>query len=108
MSRQCFVINAASTQAEWRRPMERWNELIETLFEGWDREINDAGALRGIKQKIADAKAEAGRNDYMDDDMEETPEARIEDFQDHLIQALEEHIEEFTDDTTSYERRLTY
>ena len=88
--------------------MERWDELIEALFESWDREINDQGTLRGIKEKIADAKAEAGRDDYMGDDVEETPEARIEDFQEHLIQALEEHIEVFADDTTSYELMLTY
>jgi hypothetical protein len=44
--------------------MERWDELIEALFESWDREINDQGTLRGIKEKNADAKAEAGRDDY--------------------------------------------
>jgi hypothetical protein len=42
----------------------------------------------------ADAKAEAGSDYYMSDDVEETPEGRIEDFHEHLIRALEEHIED--------------
>ena len=89
--------------------MDRWDDLIESLFEEWDREINDQGTLSGIKEKIAAAKAEAGSDYYyMGDDLEETPEARIEGFKEHLIQALEKHLEEFTDNNTSYELMLTY
>jgi hypothetical protein len=43
--------------------MDRWEVLIETLFDDWDREISDQGTLSAIQEKIADAKAEAG-SDY--------------------------------------------
>ena len=88
--------------------MDRWDVLIESLFDDWDREIGDQGTLSEIKKKIADAKTEAGSDYYMSNEVEETSEERIAEFRKHLIQALEEHIEEFTDDTTSYERMLTY
>jgi hypothetical protein len=88
--------------------MRQWDVLIESLFEDWDREISDQGTLSGIKEKIADAKAEAGSDYYMNDDVEETPEARMEDFHEHLITAVEEHLEEFADNRTSYELMLTY
>jgi hypothetical protein len=88
--------------------MDRWDVLIESLFDDWDREISDQGTLSGIKQKIADAKAEAGSDYYAGDDVEETPEERIEEFKEGLIQALEEHIEDFADNTASYELMLTY
>jgi hypothetical protein len=88
--------------------MDRWEVLIESLFEDWDREINDQGTLSGIQEKVADAKAEAGSDYYMGDDEEETPEARMKDFHEHLIRALEEHLEEFADNKTSYELMLTY
>jgi hypothetical protein len=48
--------------------MDRWEVLIESLFEDWDREINDQGTLSGIQEKVADAKAEAGSDYYMGDD----------------------------------------
>jgi hypothetical protein len=98
----------AARRRERKRPMNRWDDLIESMFEEWDREINDQGTLSGIKEKIAAAKAEAGSAYYMVDDVEETLEARVEDFKEHLIQALEKHLEEFTDTKTSYELMLTY
>jgi MFS family permease len=94
--------------AERRHPMDRWDVLIESLFDDWDREISDQGTLSGIKEKIADAKAEAGSDYYMGDDAEETSEERMDDFQEHLIEALEKHLEEFADNKTSYELMLTY
>jgi hypothetical protein len=88
--------------------MDRWDVLIESLFDDWDREISDQRTLSGIKEKIADAKAEAGSDYYMGDDVEETSEERMDDFQEHLIEALEKHLEEFADNKTSYELMLTY
>jgi hypothetical protein len=41
-------------------------------------------------------------------DEEETPEERMEDFHEHLIRAVEEHLEEFTDNKTPHELMLTY
>jgi hypothetical protein len=88
--------------------MDRWDVLIESLFDDWDREIGDQGTLSEIKKKIAEAKAEAGSDYYMRDDEEEAPEERMEDFHEHLIQAVERHLEEFPDNKTSYELMLTY
>ena len=87
--------------------MDRWDDLIESLFEEWDREISDQGTLSRIKEKIADAKAEAG-SDYYKGDEEETPQERMMNFHEHLIEAVEEHLEEFADNRTSYELMLTY
>jgi hypothetical protein len=88
--------------------MDRWDVLIESLFDDWDREIGDQGTLSEIKKKIADAKAEAGSDYYMSNDVEETSEERIAEFRKHLIRALGEHLEKFADNKTSYELMLTY
>ena len=48
--------------------MDRWDVLIESLFDDWDREIGDQGTLSEIKKKIADAKTEAGSDYYKGDD----------------------------------------
>jgi hypothetical protein len=65
--------------------MDRWDVLIESLLQEWDREIGDQGTLSGIKEKIADAKAGAGSDYFIGDDVEETPEERMADFHEHLI-----------------------
>jgi hypothetical protein len=59
----CLTVNAGSV----RRTSRFFNRHL--------REISDQGTLSGIKQKIADAKAEAGSDYYAGDDVEDAGRA---------------------------------